>query len=36
MVNPIYYLIMGNYLLDKTEQISLEDDYDWRSEFELD
>jgi len=30
------YLIMGNYLLDKTEQISLEDDYDWRSEFELD
>jgi carbamoyltransferase len=30
------YLIMGNYLLDKKEQKSLEGDSDWRSEFELD
>jgi carbamoyltransferase len=30
------YLIMGNYLLDKTEQKPLENDIDWRKEFELD
>jgi len=30
------YLIMGNYLLDKTEQKSLKSDSDWRNEFELD
>jgi len=30
------YLIMGNYLLDKKEQKSLEGDSNWRSEFELD
>jgi len=30
------YLIMGNYLLDKTEQKPLTNDSDWRSEFELD
>ena len=30
------YLIMGNYLLDKTKQKPLTGDSDWRSEFELD
>ena len=30
------YLIMGNYLLDKTEQKQLVGDSDWQSEFELD
>ena len=30
------YLIMGNYLLDKTEQKPLVGDSDWRNEFELD
>ncbi len=30
------YLIMGNYLLDKTKQKPLAGDSDWRSEFELD
>ncbi len=30
------YLIMGNYLLDKTEQEHLAGDPDWRSDFELD
>jgi carbamoyltransferase len=30
------YLVMGNYLLDKTEQKPLAGDSDWRSEFELD
>ena len=30
------YLIMGNYLLDKTEQKPLTGDSDWRNEFELD
>ncbi|MCD4679224.1 MAG: carbamoyltransferase [Bacteroidales bacterium] len=30
------YLIMGNYLLDKTEQKSLKSDSDWRNEYELD
>ena len=30
------YLIMGNYLLDKTEQKPLVGDSDWQSEFELD
>jgi len=30
------YLIMGNYLLDKTEQKPLTCDSDWRNEFELD
>ena len=30
------YLILGNYLLDKTEQAPLEDDSDWQQEFELD
>ena len=30
------YLVMGNYLLDKTEQKSLTGDSDWQSEFELD
>jgi carbamoyltransferase len=30
------YLIMGNYLLDKTEQKPLDTDIDWREQFELD
>jgi carbamoyltransferase len=30
------YLVMGDYLLDKTRQIPLERDTDWRREFELD
>jgi len=30
------YLIMGNYLLNKTEQKPLVGDSDWRNEFELD
>ncbi|VAX32556.1 Nodulation protein nolO, partial [hydrothermal vent metagenome] len=30
------YLIMGNYLLDKKNQKPLENDTDWRKEFELD
>ena len=30
------FLIMGSYLVDKTKQKSLEDDSDWKNEFELD
>ncbi len=30
------YLIMGNYLLDKTEQKKFEEDKDWKKEFALD
>ena len=30
------YLVLGNFLLDKKEQKPLEEDSDWRSEFELD
>jgi carbamoyltransferase len=30
------YLIMGNYLLEKTEQKALDKDIDWLREFELD
>jgi carbamoyltransferase len=30
------YLVMGNFLLDKKDQKPLEDDVDWRKEFELD
>jgi carbamoyltransferase len=30
------YLLMGNYLLDKSEQKPLEHDVDWQKEFELD
>ncbi|MBN2138811.1 MAG: carbamoyltransferase [Sedimentisphaerales bacterium] len=30
------YLVMGCFLLDKTEQTPLKDDIDWRSRFELD
>ncbi|MFQ5861882.1 MAG: carbamoyltransferase [Candidatus Brocadiales bacterium] len=30
------YLIMGNYLLDKADQKPLQNDTDWRKEFELD
>ena len=36
MRTNIDYLIMGNYLLDKSEQKPLKDDTDWRKEFELD
>ena len=30
------FLILGEYLLDKTQQKDLEGDSDWRNEFELD
>jgi carbamoyltransferase len=30
------YLILGNYVLDKTEQKPLEKDSDWMREYELD
>jgi len=30
------YLVMGRFLLDKTEQAQWQEDRDWRSEFELD
>jgi len=30
------YLMLGNYLVDKTEQKPLSDDTNWRDEFELD
>jgi carbamoyltransferase len=30
------YLVLGDYLLDKTKQKALENDTDWRKEFELD
>jgi carbamoyltransferase len=30
------YLIMGNFLLDKKQQKALENDVDWKKEFELD
>ena len=30
------YLIMGNFLIDKNEQVPLTDDIDWSKEFELD
>lgn len=30
------YLIMGNYLVNKKQQKELENDIDWRNEFELD
>jgi len=36
MRTNIDYLIMGNFLLDKTEQKPLEKDTDWRKQFELD
>jgi carbamoyltransferase len=36
MRTNIDYLIMGNYLLDKTEQKNLEEDKDWKKEFALD
>jgi carbamoyltransferase len=36
MRTNIDYLIMGNYLLDKTAQKPLEKDIDWRKQFELD
>lgn len=36
MRTNIDYLIMGNYLLDKTQQKPLEHDVDWRKQFELD
>lgn len=30
------YLVLGNYVLDKTQQPALEGDTDWQKEFELD
>jgi carbamoyltransferase len=30
------YLLLGNYLLAKTEQRPLDEDVDWKKEFELD
>ncbi|MFQ6102802.1 MAG: carbamoyltransferase [Candidatus Glassbacteria bacterium] len=30
------YLLLGNFLLDKTKQKKWEEDFDWREEFELD
>ncbi len=30
------YLVLGNYLFDKKNQLTLVDDNDWRKEFELD
>jgi carbamoyltransferase len=36
MRTDIDYLILGNFLLDKTGQKPLEKDTDWRKEFELD
>ncbi len=30
------YLLMGNFLIDKKEQKPLEEDTDWKKEFELD
>jgi len=30
------YLIMGNFIIDKTKQTPLKEDIDWRKEFELD
>ena len=36
MRTNIDYLIMGNFLLDKTLQKPLEQDVDWRKQFELD
>jgi carbamoyltransferase len=30
------YLVMGNYLIAKTDQKQLEQDVDWRKEFQLD
>jgi carbamoyltransferase len=36
MRTNIDYLIMGNFLLDKTLQKPLEKDVDWRKQFELD
>jgi carbamoyltransferase len=30
------YLVLGNYLLDKKDQVKLKDDINWKEEFELD
>ncbi len=30
------YLVIGSYLLDKTEQTPMEEDINWRKEYELD
>jgi carbamoyltransferase len=36
MRTNIDYLVMGNFLLDKTQQRPLDKDIDWRKQFELD
>ena len=30
------YLVLNNYLLKKADQVSLDNDNDWKSEFQLD
>jgi carbamoyltransferase len=30
------YLVIGNYLFDKTKQVELTEDKDWKEEFVLD
>ena len=30
------YLLLNNYLLKKADQQTLKNDFDWKSEFELD
>ena len=36
MRTDIDYLVLGNYLLDKTEMKKITNDTDWKKEFELD
>ena len=36
MRTDIDYLVLGNFLLNKTEQKQLENDVDWKKEFQLD
>jgi len=30
------YLVMGSFLLDKSEQVPLDEDIDWQKKFDLD
>ena len=36
MRTDIDYLVLGNYLLSKMDQLPLKEDSDWKKEFELD
>jgi carbamoyltransferase len=36
MRTDIDYLVLGNYLLNKLDQLPLKEDTDWKKEFELD